>query len=316
MGISLNPSFALRFEKCALLAIDVGMALKHWLLAARPKTLPAAACPVVAGSFLAYADGGFAWVPAMLALAFALLVQVGTNFANDYFDFKKGADTEARKGPARAVASGWIEPPAMLRATICVLSVAFLCGLGLIPFGGWKLLGVGVFSIICAIAYTGGPYPLAYKGLGDVFVIIFFGFIAVAFTYYVQVGAFSLEAWCVGLALGLLINNLLVVNNVRDIDEDRLSQKMTLPARFGRSFGLVQYQISLTLACLIALALALATDGFAYFLPAMAYPLGRYLGIITMKANTPKAYGRVLALTSVFLILYTALLCAGIYGFA
>ena len=291
------------------------MQIKHWLLASRPKTLPAAACPVAAGSVLAYADGVFQWIPASLALAFALLVQIGTNFANDYFDFKKGADTEKRKGPARAVASGWITPQAMLRATILVLAIAFICGLCLIPFGGWMLLGIGILSIACAIAYTGGPYPLAYKGLGDVFVILFFGIVAVCFTYYVQAGVFTWVSLAVGIAIGLLINNLLVINNVRDIDEDRGSNKMTLPARYGRNFGLVQYQMSITVACLIALALGLFFDKPAFFGAAMSYPIGRYLGILTMNAKTPAQYGRVLAFTSGFLILYAALLVGGVVLF-
>ncbi|MGB0371755.1 MAG: 1,4-dihydroxy-2-naphthoate polyprenyltransferase [Opitutales bacterium] len=292
------------------------MKLKHWILASRPKTLPAAACPVVAGSLIAHAEGAFALIPAAVAIAFAFLVQIGTNFANDYFDYRKGADTKDRKGPARAVASGWIAPAAMLRATIGVLILAFFVGLMLIPFGGWITLAVGLISIACAFAYTGGPYPLAYKGLGDVFVVVFFGFIAVGFTYYVQVGHFSPVVWAVGLAQGLLINNLLVINNVRDIDEDRLSQKMTLPARFGRNFGLVQYQMSITVACLIALGIALMLDQTAYFLPAMSYPVGRYLGLMTMNAQTPERYNKVLALTSAYLILYTVLLGVGMMLFA
>ncbi|MEM7673896.1 MAG: 1,4-dihydroxy-2-naphthoate polyprenyltransferase [Verrucomicrobiota bacterium] len=287
------------------------MKFKPWILAARPKTLPAAACPVLAGSLLAFSENAFVWIPAMVAVLFAFLVQIGTNFANDYFDFKKGADTPQRKGPARAVASGWISPKSMLRATIGVLALAFCVGLTLIPFGGWMTLAVGLISIACAFAYTGGPYPLAYKGLGDVFVVIFFGFVAVGFTFYVQAGYFSPLGWTIGLAQGLLINNLLVINNIRDIEEDRKSHKMTLPARFGRTFGLIQYQASITIACLIALGIALATDQAAYFLPAMTYPVGRYLGIMTMKAVDPAAYNRVLALTSGYLILYTTMLAAG-----
>ena len=287
------------------------MQIKHWFLAARPKTLPAAACPVVAGIFLARIDGAFAWLPAVICLLFAFLVQIGTNFANDYFDFKKGSDTDQRKGPARAVASGWITPKAMLNATIVTLALAFFVGLSLIPFGGWSLLLLGVLSIACAVLYTGGPYPLAYKGLGDVFVILFFGLIAVAFTYFVQVGEHSIETWVVGFAMGLLINNLLVVNNMRDIDEDRQSNKMTLPARFGRNFAVIQYQAAITIACFIMLILAFVTDRYVYFLPAMSYPVGRYLAIMTMSAKTPQNYNRVLALTSVFLILFTCLFAGG-----
>ena len=287
------------------------MHLKNWILAARPKTLPAAACPVVVGSTLAYMDGAFAPLPATICCVFAFLIQIGTNFANDYFDFKKGADTKDRKGPARAVASGWITPEAMLRATGVALFLAFLAGLTLIPFGGWQLLLIGLISIACAILYTGGPFPFAYKGLGDVFVVIFFGLIAVGFTYYVQVGVFSLPVWFMGLSLGLVINNLLVINNVRDIEEDRGSLKMTLPARFGKKFGIVQYQMGMTIACFIALILAFQTDQFAYFFPAMTYPVGRYLAIMLMQAETAAQYNRMLAFTSLFGILYTLLFCLG-----
>ncbi|MFP4157899.1 MAG: 1,4-dihydroxy-2-naphthoate octaprenyltransferase, partial [Opitutales bacterium] len=159
-----------------------------WLSATRPKTLPAAVCPVLVGSSLAYESGSFAWVPALLCLGFALLIQVGTNFANDYLDGIKGTDTKERIGPQRAVANGWIEAVVMRRAAIAVLAAAFCLGLGLIPFGGWWLLVVGIASVVCAWLYTGGPYPLAYHGLGDVFVVLFFGFVAVGCTYFVQSG--------------------------------------------------------------------------------------------------------------------------------
>ena len=210
----------------------------------RPKTLPAAVVPVLLASSLACADGGFDWRAAAICLAFALLFQIGTNFSNDYLDGIKGTDTEARLGPRRAVASGLIAPATMKRATILVLAVGFFVGLGLIPFGGWWLLAVGVASVACAWLYTGGPYPLAYHGLGDVFVVLFFGFVAVGCTYYVQTGTISCVVVLMGLGCGLLVNNILVVNNYRDLDEDRAARKRTLVVFFGRRFAQIQYYVS------------------------------------------------------------------------
>ncbi|MGB0743920.1 MAG: 1,4-dihydroxy-2-naphthoate polyprenyltransferase [Opitutales bacterium] len=229
---------------------------KIWLEATRPKTLPAAFCPVMVATALAYKAGHFDWRPASICLLFALLVQIGTNFANDYLDGVKGSDSEARIGPRRAVASGLIAASVMKRAAIYVLTVAFCLGLLLIPFGGWWLLIVGVASVCCAWFYTGGPYPLAYNGLGDVFVIFFFGFMAVGCTYYVQSGNLNAPVLLTGLACGLLINNILVVNNYRDVEEDRVSGKRTLAVCFGRVFAIWQYRLSLLgVDCLFGLLL-------------------------------------------------------------
>ena len=219
----------------------------------RPKTLPAAFVPVLLASSMAFVDGCFNWLPAFICLAFAVLIQVGTNFANDYLDGVKGTDTEKRLGPRRAVATGLVRPATMKRATILVLAVGFCVGLGLIPFGGWWLLVVGVASVACAWLYTGGPYPLAYNGLGDVFVILFFGFVAVGCSYYVQTGTFSLNVLLLGLGCGILVNNLLVVNNYRDLEEDRAAQKCTLVVRLGRRVARIQYQVSVLLAGVIVL---------------------------------------------------------------
>jgi 1,4-dihydroxy-2-naphthoate octaprenyltransferase len=225
----------------------------YWLEAMRPKTLPAAVVPVLLASSVAYADGGFDWRAAVICVLFALLIQVGTNFANDYLDGVKGTDTEARLGPRRAVAAGLIAPAAMKRATVVVLAVGFCVGLGLIPFGGWWLLAVGVASVICAWCYTGGPYPLAYNGLGDVFVVLFFGFVAVGYTYYVQTGTISRDVLLLGFGCGLLVNNILVVNNYRDLDEDRAARKRTLVVCFGRRFAQLQYYAAALLAGAVVL---------------------------------------------------------------
>ena len=229
------------------------MMLKIWLEATRPKTLPAAVTPVLLGSAVACSDGGFDRWAAAICLAFALMIQIGTNFANDYLDGIKGTDTEARLGPRRAVASGLVAPTVMKRAAIGVLAAAFCVGLALIPFGGWWLLGIGVASVLCAWLYTGGPFPLAYNGLGDLFVVLFFGFIAVGCTYYVQVGGMTLDVLLLGLGCGLLVNNILIVNNYRDRDEDLAASKRTLIVLCGRSFGLALYACSSIVAAAVVL---------------------------------------------------------------
>jgi 1,4-dihydroxy-2-naphthoate octaprenyltransferase len=219
-----------------------------WLGATRPRTLPAALAPVLVGSALAWRDGKFDARAAGLCLAFALLVQIGTNFANDYYDFVRGADNASRVGPRRAVAAGLVAPATMRRAMWLVLAAAFASGLGLIAWGGPWLLAIGVASIGCGIAYTGGPWPLAYIGLGDVFVFIFFGLVAVGATYFVQAGRVSGDALLAGGAIGLLAANILVVNNYRDVETDAAANKRTLVVRFGRKFARWQFMLSLQIA--------------------------------------------------------------------
>lgn len=212
-----------------------------WLEATRPKTLPAAVAPVVVGTALAWREGAFEAAAAAACLGFALLIQVGTNFANDYYDFLKGADTAERVGPRRAVASGLIAPATMRAAMIAVFAAAFALGLTLLAYGGWPLLVIGVASIVCGVAYTGGPYPLAYHGLGDVFVFIFFGLVAVGATAFVQTGVLTGEALAAGAAVGGLAANILVANNYRDVETDAKAGKHTLLVRWGRGYGRVQF---------------------------------------------------------------------------
>ena len=257
-----------------------------WFEAMRPKTLPAAVVPVMLASSLAYADGAFDWRSAAICLIFALLIQVGTNFANDYLDGVKGTDTEARLGPRRAVASGLIAPRTMRRATILVLVVGFCVGLCLIPFGGWWLLVVGVTSVACAWLYTGGPYPLAYNGLGDVFVVLFFGLVAVGCTYFVQTGTISAVVLLLGLGCGLLVNNILVVNNYRDLDEDRAARKRTLVVFFGRRCAQIQYYVSAVLAG--AVVLMFCAIGYGPFVLVALLPV---LYAVLLGVRLPMAEG-------------------------
>lgn len=229
--------------------------IQAWLEAARPKTLPASFSPVLVGCALAYRDGVFKLAPAILCVLVALLAQIASNFANDYFDFKKGADKEDRLGPERAVASGWITPKAMLWGTFITLGLSCLCGCFLLFFAGWELIGVGIAIAICVLAYSAGPFPLAYNGLGDVCVVLFYGIIPVCFTYYVQALSFSLLSFLLSLSLGLLSANILIVNNYRDYEQDKAARKRTTIVLFGRTFGLLAYLLNGILAVLITLPL-------------------------------------------------------------
>lgn len=200
-------------------------------------------------------------------MCFAILIQIGTNFANDYYDYLKGADTDERMGPARAVASGWISPKAMRLATGLVMLAAFLTGCLLIPIGGWWLLIIGVLSVTCGVAYTGGPYPLGYNGLGDLFVFVFFGLIATAFSYHLQTLEWGWGEWILGVIPGALATNLLVVNNLRDVETDSAAGKRTLVVRFGVRFGVIEYAVMFALALFSSFVLAVVMEDWRLLLP-------------------------------------------------
>lgn len=244
-----------------------------WFSAIRVRTLPAAVAPVLVGSALAWHDGAFQPVAAALCLGFALLIQVGTNFANDYFDFRKGADGPSRVGPRRVVAAGLVAPETMRRAMAGVFAAAFLLGLGLLPWGGPPLLVIGVASVVCGLAYTGGPWPLGYHGLGDAFVFVFFGLVAVVTTHAVQAGGVSAAAFAVAVPVGLLAANILVVNNYRDVDGDARAGKRTLVVRFGRGFARAQFGVSLLLGLLVPVGLAVRERAPALLLPLLLGPM-------------------------------------------
>ncbi len=212
-----------------------------WVVAMRPKTLAAAAVPVVVGSAVAYHHEALAILPALAALLGAFLIQIGTNFANDYFDFQSGADNEDRLGPTRAVQAGLLSERAVRWATGLTFLAAAAVGSYLIFIGGWPIVVIGIASILSGLAYTGGPYPLGYHGLGDLFVFIFFGLIAVTATHYVQALTWSAEALVAAVPIGLLSTAILVVNNYRDIDTDRQAGKQTLAVRLGRRLTRWQY---------------------------------------------------------------------------
>ena len=205
-----------------------------WTHAARPKTLVAGISPALIGATLAISQGYFDPILFLFTLLTGLCIQIGTNLSNDYFDFIKGADTSARKGFMRVTQAGLVTPAAMKRAIVATFAVAFLCGCYLIFAGGVGVAVMLALYILLSVLYTAGPYPLAYLGLGDLLVLFLYGPAAVLITYYLQTGTLTQEAFLAGLSPGALSMAILVVNNVRDIEEDRAANKKTLPARFAR----------------------------------------------------------------------------------
>ncbi|MES2693462.1 MAG: 1,4-dihydroxy-2-naphthoate polyprenyltransferase [Verrucomicrobiota bacterium] len=284
-----------------------------WIGAARPRTLPAAIAPVLVGTALAWHDGRLIPAAALLCLAFALLVQIGTNFANDYFDFVKGADTAARVGPRRAVAAGRVSPATMKRVMIGTFVAAFAVGLGLLVWGGPWLLAIGVASILCGIAYTGGPFPLAYHGLGDVFVFLFFGLVAVGGTYFVQAGRVTVDALLAGAAIGALAANILVVNNYRDVETDAAAGKRTLVVRLGRGAARAQFVASLAVAAAVPVVFAVGR-GFSLWclLPLALAPLGWAHARRLRESKSPSELIALLGDMGKLLALYALLLAAGL----
>ncbi len=282
-----------------------------WLLAARPKTLPAAVVPVAVGSAVAATLGGFQWVPALAALGVALFVQIGTNFANDVFDFEKGADTESRVGPTRAVQAGLLSAGQMRRGMFVAFALTAACGLYLGALAGWPLILIGAVSILSGIAYTGGPFPLGYHGLGDIFVMVFFGFVAVCGTVYVQMLALPPLAWWAAVPVGALSTAILVVNNVRDRHTDIDAGKRTLPARFGRRFGELEYLGLLLVAFAVPVVLWRNGGEPWILLPLLTLPLAARLWV-QLRGWEGAALNATLAGTAKLLLVFGGLFALGL----
>lgn len=283
-----------------------------WFDAARPRTLPAAVAPVVVGSALAARQGKLEPSAAALCLGFALLAQVGANFANDYYDFVNGADNAARVGPRRAVAAGLVAPAVMRLAMAWVLAAAFAVGLGLVAYGGVWMLAIGAASIACAAAYTGGPLPLGYLGFGDLLVFIFFGMVAVPATYFVQAGGIAPEVFAAAVPIGLLAANILLVNNYRDAETDAAAGKRTLVVRWGRGFARVQFAASWAIA--LAVPAALVLRGYpAWTLLPLLLALTAWRQTHRLRASrTPAQLTLLLGDAGKALALYAALFAIGI----
>jgi 1,4-dihydroxy-2-naphthoate octaprenyltransferase len=284
----------------------------NWIAAARPKTLPAAATPVIVGTACARACGGIAWGPALAALGGALALQIGANFANDVYDAEHGADGADRLGPVRAVAAGLIAPSAMKRAMVLAFAVAMAFGVYLASVAGWPVVAIGLASIAAAIAYTGGPWPLGYHGLGDVFVFAFFGVVAVCGTAFVQLGHVPALAVWASVPVGALSTAILVVNNVRDRASDTRAGKRTLAVRFGRRAGIAEYALLVAVAYAVPLALAAIAGELPRALPLVTLPLAiaRVRGLA--RAATGPEHNALLAATAQLLLVHGALFAVGL----
>jgi 1,4-dihydroxy-2-naphthoate octaprenyltransferase len=286
--------------------------VKAWIMACRPPTLTAAASPVIVGSACAHAAGGFRAAPAAAALVGALLLQIGSNLANDVFDYEKGADTADRLGPLRAAQAGLLSPRELKSGMVVVFGLAFAVGAYLVAVAGLPIVAIGLASIVSAIAYTGGPYPLGYHGLGDVFVMAFFGFIAVCGTAFAQTGHVPPLAWIASVPVGSLATAILVVNNVRDCETDVKAGKRTLPVRFGRRTGLVEYTLLVGGAYLVPAALATARVTRPWvLLPLLTLPVARRL-VGHVWNDTGRALNASLVGTARLLFVHSVLFALGV----
>jgi len=289
--------------------------LQAWWLAARPRTLPAAAAPVFVATAFALRDGVFHWPPALVCLLISLLMQIGANFANDLFDNERGTDTPDRLGPTRVTAAGLISPAQMRWGTALVFGLALLLGLYLVWLRGWPALILGLAILVAALTYTGGPFPYGYYALGDLFVFLSFGLAAVCGSYYVQSGRLTPAIVWASLPSGLLIINILVVNNTRDISTDAVAGKRTLAVLFGRQAMLTEYLLCLMLAYLVPLGLwtfGLASIGG--LLTWLSLPQA-VLVYREFSLTEGRALNRILAATAQLALIYALLFSLGILLF-
>jgi 1,4-dihydroxy-2-naphthoate octaprenyltransferase len=282
-----------------------------WIMAARVRTLPAAVAPVLVGTALAGHDDHFDPIAFACALLGALFIQVGTNLSNDYSDARRGADTEDRLGPVRVTAGGLVPPRQVLVATYVSFGLAVLCGVYLIAVAGPVLLLIGAASILAGVLYTGGPRPYGYEGLGELFVFLFFGIVAVTGSYYVQAEELPWEAFALAVPVGLLASAILVVNNVRDLETDRRAGKRTLAVRLGRERTRVLYATMLALAYVALGAVAAGLTGWV-LLPLATVPLAaRLAAVVRTRTDGPSLNGA-LAGTGALQLAFCVLLSAGV----
>jgi 1,4-dihydroxy-2-naphthoate octaprenyltransferase len=279
------------------------------MLAIRVPTLSAAVVPVLVGTAIAAREGRFNAVIFAVVICAALLIQIGTNLTNDLFDFQKGADTGARLGPLRVVQAGLLSQKQVAAGSALSFGLAILLGLYLVKVGGWPIVAIGLAAVASGIAYTGGPWPLGYHGLGDVFVFIFFGVIAVVGTFYLQSGDVTGAALTASLPIAMLVTAILVVNNLRDIDTDRAAGKLTLAVRFGREVTQLQYSILVLGAYLVAAALWLGGADSAWaMLPWLTVPLGLRLVREIWRSEGGAALNRTLRQTAGLHLIFGILL--------
>jgi 1,4-dihydroxy-2-naphthoate polyprenyltransferase len=285
--------------------------LRLWLLAARPRTLPAAVAPVLVGTALAVSEGVFRALPFVAALVGSVFIQIGTNLSNDYSDARRGADTEDRLGPVRVTAGGLMPPKRVLIGTYVAFGIAVAAGLYLAAVAGWELLVVGAASILAGILYTGGPRPYGYEGLGELFVFLFFGIVAVAGSYFVQTEELRWEAFALAVPVGLLAAAILVVNNIRDVETDRRAGKRTLAVKLGRERARTLFAVMMVLAFLVPPLLVPALSAWV-LLALAALPLAPALVRTVATRTDGPALNGALGGTGRLLAVYSLLLAAGV----
>jgi 1,4-dihydroxy-2-naphthoate octaprenyltransferase len=287
--------------------------LRLWLVAARPRTLPAAVAPVLVGTALAASEDVFKPLRFACALIGSVFIQIGTNLANDYSDARRGVDTEDRLGPVRVTAGGLMPPRRVLTGTYVAFGIAVAAGAYLIAVAGWELLLVGIASIAAGVLYTGGPRPYGYEGLGEVFVFLFFGVVAVVGSYFVQTEELRWEAFALSVPVGLLASAILVVNNVRDVDTDRRAGKRTLAVKLGRDRARVLFAAMVYLAYVVPLGVAAGGDlSWWLLLPLASLPLAPPLVRAVRSRTDGGSLNAALAGTGRLLAVYSVLLAAGV----
>lgn len=278
--------------------------LKYWILAARPKTLTAALIPVLTATALAYSEGHGRWLPALLCCLFAAIMQIAANFINDLFDYRKGTDREDRLGPERACAQGWITPRAMTRGIVVTLILTCAVGCGLLPFGGWPLVGIGAACVLFAFLYT---TLLSYMGCGDILVWVFFGIVPVCGTYYVQAQMLTPSVWWLAAASGLVIDTLLVLNNYRDRKQDALSGKRTLIVALGEQFGSMFYLLQGVAGCVCVAMLAFYDHTLCAILPLLYLVPHSLTWREMVRINQGRTLNRILGKTSRNMLIFAVL---------
>jgi 1,4-dihydroxy-2-naphthoate octaprenyltransferase len=282
------------------------------LLTARPKTLSAAVVPVLVASALVKSEGRLVtwWIP-VFAILSSIFIQIGTNFVNDALDFVKGADRETRLGEARAAQSGWFSHHAVLMMGLACFASAAVFGLPLVWLGGWPILAIGLVSLVMGYAYTGGPYPLAYVGLGDLFVVIFFGLVAVGGVYYLLTGEYALSSLIAGLQIGMLATVMIAINNLRDLDQDREVGKKTFAVRLGPRRGRLEVLFLFVASFALNLFWMARGNYWAAALPLLAVPIAGRVAVNLLKTEASREYNFLLAKGAAVHMLFGLLISVG-----
>jgi 1,4-dihydroxy-2-naphthoate polyprenyltransferase len=286
--------------------------LRIWAMAARPRTLPAAIAPVLVGTALAGTEGEFRPLAFCAALVGSIFIQIGTNLSNDYSDARRGADTEERLGPVRVTAGGLVPPRKVLVATWLAFAIAVAAGAYLIALVGWELLAIGAASILAGVLYTGGPRPYGYEGLGELFVFLFFGVVAVTGSYYVQTEELTWLAVALSVPVGLLAAGILVVNNIRDVETDRRAGKRTLAVRVGRERARRLFAVMVTVPFVIVIAIAAVDSRPELLVALLAAPLVPPLVRTVSSRTDGPSLNMALARCGALLALFSMLLSAGL----